>query len=403
METARCRAFVVAADTGSFSKAAEALSYTPSGVNQLVTALEKELGFPLFRRNTKGVSLTENGRLLLPSIRKFLRQEDRIFELSAEMNGLLIGSVNIAAYSSIATHWLPAVIGAFQRDYPQDTCEPAGGHLAGGGPVAGRPHGGYRLPQLSGGHALRLDTPGGRTPCWPCCQRTIRLPAPKPIHWPTAPWTGSSCLPRAASDDLMALFHRTGIVPNVQFTTLESLSAMSMVEQGLGMSVMNKLITERRVCDIVMLPVDPPASITLGIALHSKADLSPAVRMFLKYAVRMLTRQKKRKNTSCRDRRCFLRSAEERCGVDLLIAAEAGGAGEDLLRQLLTQEHPGDLIGLGGHVHIGEQVGIHHLGGVPGVGQRDLVVGVVGVVGHLQIDLPVFPRPCSRQTGRGSS
>lgn len=109
METARCRAFLAAAETGSFSKAAEALSYTPSGVNQLVSALEKEFGFPLFRRNTKGVSLTENGELLLPVIRKFLRQEDRIFELSAEMNGLLIGSVNIAAYSSIATHWLPAM------------------------------------------------------------------------------------------------------------------------------------------------------------------------------------------------------------------------------------------------------------------------------------------------------
>ena len=66
METARCRAFVAAAETGSFSKAAEALSYTPSGVNQLVTALEKEFGFPLFRRNTKGVALTENGELLLP-------------------------------------------------------------------------------------------------------------------------------------------------------------------------------------------------------------------------------------------------------------------------------------------------------------------------------------------------
>lgn len=42
-----------------------------------------------------------------------------------------------------------------------------------------------------------------------------------------------------------------------------------------------------------MLPVDPPASITLGIALHSRADLSPAVRMFLKYAVRMLTKHEK--------------------------------------------------------------------------------------------------------------
>ena len=119
METARCRAFLAAAETGSFSKAAEALSYTPSGVNQLVSALEKEVGFSLFSRSTKGVALTANGQLLLPVIREILHQEDRLFELSAQMNGLLIGTVTIAAYSSIATHWLPAVISAFQRDYPQ--------------------------------------------------------------------------------------------------------------------------------------------------------------------------------------------------------------------------------------------------------------------------------------------
>ena len=98
---------------------------------------------------------------------------------------------------------------------------------------------------------------------------------------------------KGCDDDVTALFRRTGVTPNVQFTTLESFSAMSMVEQGLGMSVMNQLITEKRICDVAMLPVDPPASITLGIAIHSRADLSPAVRMFLKYAIRMLTRQKK--------------------------------------------------------------------------------------------------------------
>ena len=89
---------------------------------------------------------------------------------------------------------------------------------------------------------------------------------------------------------MTALFHRTGIVPNVQFTTIENFSAMSMVEQGLGVSVMNKLITEKRICDVAMIPIDPPASITLGAALHSRADASPAVKMFLKYAVRMLTK-----------------------------------------------------------------------------------------------------------------
>lgn len=94
-------------------------------------------------------------------------------------------------------------------------------------------------------------------------------------------------------DDVEALFAKNGIEPNVQFTTLESFSVMSMVEQGLGMSVMNQLITEKRICDIAMLPLDPPSQITLGVAMNSKADVSPAVKMFLKYAVRMLTRMEK--------------------------------------------------------------------------------------------------------------
>ena len=93
-------------------------------------------------------------------------------------------------------------------------------------------------------------------------------------------------------DDVEALFRRNGIVPKIRFTTMESFSAMSMVEQSLGISVMNQLITEGHICNIVKLPLDPPSQITMGVALHSKADASPAVKMFLKYAVRMLTRTK---------------------------------------------------------------------------------------------------------------
>lgn len=53
METARCRAFLAAADTGSFSKAAELLSYTPSGVSQLVSALEADIGYPCCGARTR--------------------------------------------------------------------------------------------------------------------------------------------------------------------------------------------------------------------------------------------------------------------------------------------------------------------------------------------------------------
>ena len=289
METARCRAFVVAADTGSFSKAAEALSYTPSGVNQLVTALEKELGFPLFRRNTKGVSLTENGRLLLPAIRKFLRQEDRIFELSAEMNGLLIGSVTIAAYSSIATHWLPAVIRNFQEDYPhveiklmegiwQEVSQWLEERTADIGFLSYQENMPFEWIPLAEDPMLALlprNHPLAGADCYPlkrCEQDSFIMPA------------------LGCDDDVEALFARNHVDPNIRYTTIENFSAMSMVEQGLGVSVMNKLITEKRICDVAMIPIDPPASITLGAALHSRADASPAVKMFLKYAVRMLTK-----------------------------------------------------------------------------------------------------------------
>lgn len=289
METARCRAVLAAAETGSFSKAAEVLRYTPSGVNQLVTALESELGFSIFRRSTKGVALTENGQLLLPTVREFLRQEDRLFELATEINGLLIGSVTIAAYSSIATHWLPAVIRDFQENYPhveiklmegiwQEVSQWLEERTADIGFLSYQENMPFEWIPLAEDPMLALlprNHPLAGADCYPlkrCEQDSFIMPA------------------LGCDDDVEALFARNHVDPNIRYTTIENFSAMSMVEQGLGVSVMNKLITEKRICDVAMIPIDPPASITLGAALHSRADASPAVKMFLKYAVRMLTK-----------------------------------------------------------------------------------------------------------------
>lgn len=119
MDTARYKAFLAAAKGGSFAAAAKQMDYTVSGVSQLVAALEKECGFPLLLRSRHGVTLSPNGERVLPLARQLLTEEKRIAELSSEIRGLLTGSLNIAAYSSVATHWLPRVISRFQRDYPQ--------------------------------------------------------------------------------------------------------------------------------------------------------------------------------------------------------------------------------------------------------------------------------------------
>ena len=287
MESARCKAFMYAADTGSFTKAAERLNYTPSGVSQLVGALENETGLTLLRRTRKGVTLTPDGEILLPAVREFLEKENRIYELAAEVKGLLVGSVTIAAYSSISTHWLPEVIRDFEQDYPQieirlmegirqevtrwlDEKKADIGFLS------------YQEPMPYEWTPLDYD------------EMLAVLPkdhpyASKESYTLINCETDSFIMPALGrDDDVVSLFERNGIKLNIHFTTLENFATMAMIEKGLGMSVMNNLITEKWNCDVVKIPVDPPSRITLGLAVPSYKQASPAVKRFIKYAVERL-------------------------------------------------------------------------------------------------------------------
>ena len=287
MESARCKAFMYAADTGSFTKAAERLNYTPSGVSQLVGALENETGLTLLRRTRKGVTLTPDGEILLPAVREFLEKENRIYELAAEVKGLLVGSVTIAAYSSISTHWLPEVIRDFEQDYPQieirlmegirqevtrwlDEKKADIGFLS------------YQEPMPYEWTPLDYDEMLAVLP-------KDHLYASKESYPLINCETDSFIMPaHGRDDDVVSLFERNGIKLNIHFTTLENFATMAMIEKGLGMSVMNNLITEKWNCDVVKIPVDPPSRITLGLAVPSYKQASPAVKRFIKYAVERL-------------------------------------------------------------------------------------------------------------------
>lgn len=291
METSRCKAFIAAAETGSFSKAAELLSYTPSGVSQLVTALEADLGFALLRRTNKGVTVTSDGELLLPAIRELLNQEERIYQIAADTKGLLIGSVTIASYSSIATHWLPTVISRFQADYPQ-----------------------IKINLLEG---IRQEVNK-----W-LDDKTADIAftsykEPFPYDWipltedpmmavlpPDHPYAGADSYPITLcrceklilpgfghDDDAIALFDEFGIEPNISFSTVESFSALQMVEKGLGISIMNELITQNWPCNVVKIPVEPARSIMFGMALSSLKNASPAVKHFVKYAEEIIKNER---------------------------------------------------------------------------------------------------------------
>ena len=88
--------------------------------------------------------------------------------------------------------------------------------------------------------------------------------------------------------DLVELFATEGITPSVAYSTIETFSALAMIENGLGMTVTNNLITENWQADVVKLPVDPPRQISMGILIPNKDELSPAAKKFVQYAKRLV-------------------------------------------------------------------------------------------------------------------
>ena len=268
------------------------LSYTPSGVSQLVSSLEEELNLQLLHRSKKGVSLTEDGSTMLPLMREFIRQENIIRQTASEINGLVRGSLRIASYPSIAIHWLPQVIKAFEQDYPQveirlmegtreEMCQwldEGKANLALIGYMENMPYDWIPLAEDPMVAVLPSDHPLAKNKQFnikECGQERFVMPA------------------LGRDPDVLALFEKNGLSPNIHYTTLENISALSLVEQGLGISIMNDLITRNINSNVVKIPLSPAEYLIFGIALQSMDKASPAVKRFIKYAVRYLTQAEK--------------------------------------------------------------------------------------------------------------
>ena len=72
MDLRKLEALVVAGELGSFTKAAQQLGYSQSGLTHMMNALEQEIGFPLLLRDHRGVRLTAQGQQIYPTIQQLL-------------------------------------------------------------------------------------------------------------------------------------------------------------------------------------------------------------------------------------------------------------------------------------------------------------------------------------------
>ena len=118
MDSKKLEILMTAVDLGSFSKAAEVVGYTQSGLTHLVDSLEREIGLTLVQRGHSGVSLTKDGEALMPAIREFLRANARLENQISAITEKSAQTIRVAAYASIAMRWMPEILYRFRRVCP---------------------------------------------------------------------------------------------------------------------------------------------------------------------------------------------------------------------------------------------------------------------------------------------
>lgn len=117
MDLRQLEHFVTVADERHFTRAAERLYISQSGLSASVRALEKELGADLFTRNTRRVELTESGRALLIESRRTLASVAAAREAVAAVQGLQRGTLSVGTEQCLGVLDVPAELARFHGDH----------------------------------------------------------------------------------------------------------------------------------------------------------------------------------------------------------------------------------------------------------------------------------------------
>lgn len=269
-------------ELGSFSKAAESLGYTQSSMSQMIASLEEELSIKLLNRFRTGAKLTLEGAELYPFIETTIYQYLAIQEKAKEICGLKTGVIRMGTLASISAHWLPVLLKEFQSDYPE---------------VEFVIHqGDYTSIQdwiKTGAVDFGFVNPSAVTGLETIFLKQGTMLAILPENHPLTNEVVVS-LNSLAKEPFILLeeghyyeplevFKSIGVTPNVKYTIHDDYAIMTMVEAGLGVSILAELALHRTNYSIALRPTDPPISRTVAIGYKDERSLSMASKTFIEY------------------------------------------------------------------------------------------------------------------------
>ena len=119
MDWDKLRIFQAAAEAGSFTHAGETLGLSQSAVSRQVSALEADLGAPLFHRHARGLILTEQGETLLKAVHDVSLKLDAVRSRLVDSREKPQGDLRVTTTMVLGANWLAPRLGEFVELFPE--------------------------------------------------------------------------------------------------------------------------------------------------------------------------------------------------------------------------------------------------------------------------------------------
>lgn len=276
-------AFVKAVEYGSFTKAAAALNYTQSGISRMIADIEKEGNITLLERGKGGVKLTSEGEKIFPLAQKLVADFEKMSAETRDISNGLTGVIKIAVFSSAGSRWLPNILKKFVADYPNIEYE-------------------FILADRSEAEAL-LSL--GKIDC-----AFVSMPFDKKFKYdmlfcendklmavlpPDSPLISKEkielddlknhpfiLLQKESKAEIARILEKAGVNLSAKFTTWDDYTVMSMVEKGLGISILPNLILQKTPYNIAVKELSFNSYRKIGFAVNSQS-VSAVTKKFCDY------------------------------------------------------------------------------------------------------------------------
>lgn len=285
MNFSQLQSFVALAETGSFTEAAYAIDLTQSAVSHALSALESELGVTLLKRNRKGVvALTDAGQKIIPHVRALLAQVEAIEQEAKAAHGEAAGKLRLGSMLSIVSPALLArVLTCFRASYPdievvlfEGTMREVGEWIEKSIIDVGFvlfPAQGIEVTPITTDELCVLVPPGHRL-------HTKVAVTPRDLQEEGWIMEKNQC----ALQLMEVAVGPSRVRPQIRYQASDSATILAMIREGLGITLMPRMVLPKKLEGVVALPLDPPHQLQIGLAVRSQAMASPAAQLFVQTA-----------------------------------------------------------------------------------------------------------------------